>query len=256
MSGPLVCENGFRRRVYAGEVLIGTIVSLNSPQVAEILSDVGFDWLFVDAEHGAYDPLAVESIIQATGDRTPCLVRIPVHEETWVEKILDVGASGIIAPQVNTVAQAEQVVRYAKYPPQGERGVGIARAHRYGAEFETYLAQANDSLLTVIQIEHKDAVANVRELAAVGGVDALFIGPYDLSTSMGVPGQVRDPAVREAIAEVLAVCQETGKVPGIFGVQPDVVSRYVDMGFTLVGVGVDTLFLSQAASRALNGIRP
>ena len=255
MSGPLVCENGFRRRACDGEVLIGTIVSLNSSQVAEILSDTGFDWLFIDAEHGAHDPLAVESLIQATGDRTPCLVRIPVHEETWIEKMLDVGASGIIAPQVNTVAQAQQVVNYAKYPPQGERGVGIARAHRYGDQFEAYLAQANDSLLTVIQIEHKDAVANVRELAAVAGVDALFIGPYDLSTSMGIPGQVHDPAVQEAIAEVLAVCQEAGKIPGIFGIAPDVVSRYVEMGFSLVGVGVDTLFLSQAASQALKGVR-
>ena len=255
MSGPLVCENGFRRRACAGEVLVGTIVSLNSPQAAEILSDTGFDWLFIDAEHGTHDPLAVESLIQATGDRTPCLVRIPVHEETWIEKMLDVGASGIIAPQVNTVAQAEQVVNYAKYPPQGERGVGIARAHRYGAEFETYLAQANDSLLTVIQIEHKDAVENVRELAVVEGVDVLFIGPYDLSTSMGIPGQVHDPAVQEAIAKVLEVCQEVGKIPGIFGIAPDVVSQYIDMGFTLVGIGVDTLFLSQAASEALKGVR-
>ena len=255
MNRPLVCLNGFRRRVCAGEVLVGTIVSLNSPQVAEILSDTGFDWLFIDAEHGAHDPLAVEALIQATGDRTPCLVRIPVHEETWIEKMLDVGASGIIAPQVNTVAQAQQVVNYAKYPPQGERGVGIARAQRYGAEFENYLDQANDSLLTVIQIEHIEAVANLRELAAVEGVDALFVGPYDLSMSMGIPGQVNDPAVQEAIEEVLAVCREAGRVPGIFGLAPDTVSRYVDMGFTLVGIGVDALFLSQAASQALNGVR-
>ena len=255
MSGPLVCENRFRRRVCSGEVLVGTIVSLNSPQVAEILSDVGFDWLFIDAEHGAHGPLAVESLIQATGDRTPCLVRIPVHEETWIEKMLDVGATGIIAPQVNTVAQAQQVVNYAKYPPRGERGVGVARAQRYGAEFESYLAQANESLLTVIQIEHRDAVENVRALAAVEGVDVLFIGPYDLSTSMGIPGQVDDPAVCEAISEVLATCRESDKVPGIFGIAPDTVSRYVEMGFTLVGVGVDSLFLSQAASQALEGAR-
>ncbi len=255
MSGPLVCENKFRQRVCSGEVLVGTIVSLNSPQVAEILSDAGFDWLFIDAEHGAYDPLAVEALIQATGDRTPCLVRIPVHEEAWIEKMLDVGASGIIAPQVNTVAQARQVVNYSKYPPQGERGVGVARAQRYGVQFENYLAQANDALLTVIQIEHKDAVDNIRELVTVAGVDVLFIGPYDLSTSLGIPGQVDDPAVQESIAEVLGVCREAGRVPGIFGIAPDTVSRYVEMGFTLVGVGVDAMFLSQAASQALRDVR-
>jgi len=255
VSGPLVCENKFRQRVCSGEVLVGTIVSLNSPQVAEILSDAGFDWLFIDAEHGAYDPLAVEALIQATGDRTPCLVRIPVHEEAWIEKMLDVGASGIIAPQVNTVAQARQVVNYSKYPPQGERGVGVARAQRYGVQFENYLAQANDALLTVIQIEHKDAVDNIRELVTVAGVDVLFIGPYDLSTSLGIPGQVDDPAVQESIAEVLGVCREAGRVPGIFGIAPDTVSRYVEMGFTLVGVGVDAMFLSQAASQALRDVR-
>ena len=255
MSGPLVCGNKFRQRVCSGEVLVGTIVSLNSPQAAEILSDAGFDWLFIDAEHGAYDPLAVEALIQATGDRTPCLVRIPVHEEAWIEKMLDVGASGIIAPQVNTVAQARQVVNYSKYPPQGERGVGVARAQRYGVQFENYLAQANDALLTVIQIEHKDAVDNIRELVTVAGVDVLFIGPYDLSTSLGIPGQVDDPAVQESIAEVLGVCREAGRVPGIFGIAPDTVSRYVEMGFTLVGVGVDAMFLSQAASQALRDVR-
>ena len=256
MTRPLVCENGFRRRACAGEVLVGTIVSLNSPQIAEILSDVGFDWLFIDAEHGAYGPLAVESLIQATGDRTPCLVRIPAHEETWIEKMLDVGAAGIIAPQVNSVEQAQQVVNYAKYPPQGERGVGIARAQRYGSELANYLDQANDSLLTVIQIEHVKAVENVQELAAVQGVDALFVGPYDLSMSMGIPGQVNDSSVQHAIAEVLAVCRDAGKIPGIFGLTPASVSPYVEMGFTLVGLGVDAVFFSEAASQALRQVRP
>ena len=255
MTRPLVCGNDFRRRVLAGDVLVGTIVSLNSPQVAEILGDAGFDWLFIDAEHGAYGPLAVEALIQGTGDRTPCLVRIPVHEETWIEKMLDVGASGIIAPQVNAEAQAELVVKYGKYPPQGERGVGVARAQRYGAELERYIAEANEALLTVIQIEHRDAVANVRELAGVAGVDVLFIGPYDLSTSLGIPGQVEAPEVQAAIAEVLAVCREAGKVAGIFGVTAERVARYVEMGFTLVGIGVDALFLSQAATQALEGVR-
>jgi len=255
MSGALVFENNFRKRVCAGESLVGAIVSLNSPQVAEIMADAGFDWLFVDAEHGAYGPLAVEALIQAVGNQMPCLVRIPVHEESWIEKMLDIGASGIIAPQVNTVEQAQQVVNYAKYPPLGERGVGVARAQRYGARFADYLEHANESLLTVIQIEHIDAVANVRELAAVGGVDALFIGPYDLSMSMGIPGQVADPKVRECIAEVLEVCREAGKIPGIFGLQSDAVRRYREQGFSLLGLGVDAVFLSSAATQALEKFR-
>ena len=255
MTRPLAFESGLRQRVCAGEVLVGTIVSLNSPQVAEIMADAGFDWLFVDAEHGAYGPLAVEALIQAASDATPCVVRIPVHEESWIEKMLDVGAAGIIAPQVNTVEQARQVVHYAKYPPAGERGVGIARAQRYGMRFEDYLERANEALLTVIQIEHVDAVARVHELAAVEGVDVLFIGPYDLSMSMGIPGQVDAPDMQRCIAEVLAACRESGKVPGIFGIAPEKVRQYIGMGFTFVGVGVDAMFLSGAASEAVRALK-
>ncbi len=255
MNGNLVFGNEFRKRVCAGENLVGPIVSLNSPQVAEILSDAGFDWLFIDAEHGAYGPLAVEALIQAVGNKMPCLVRIPVHEECWIEKMLDVGASGIIAPQVNSVEQAELIVQYAKYPPVGERGVGIARAQRYGASLTEYLEHANDSLLTVIQIEHIDAVRNVRELAAVEGVDALFVGPYDLSMSMGIPGEVNDSRIQDCIAEVLATCKEFGKVPGIFGVQADVVRSYREQGFSLLGLGVDAMYLSGAVNAALEALR-
>ena len=255
MSGTLVFENEFRKRVCAGETLTGAIVSLNSPQVAEIMADAGFDWLFIDAEHGAYGPLAVEVLLQAVGNKMPCLVRIPVHEECWIEKMLDVGASGIIAPQVNAVEQAEMIVQYAKYPPVGERGVGVARAQRYGVRLMEYLERANDSLLTVIQIENIDAVRNARELAAVEGVDALFIGPYDLSMSMGIPGQIGDPRVQESIAEVLAVCQEKGKIPGIFGMRPEVVRHYREQGFSLLGLGVDAMYLSGAASNALEELR-
>ncbi len=249
-------ENGLRKQLYDGKVLIGTMISLNSPQVVEIITDVGFDWLFIDAEHGAYGPLAVESLMQAAGTQMPCLVRIPVHEECWIEKMLDVGASGIIVPEVNTVEQAKMVVNYAKYPPQGERGVGIARAQRYGVKFHDYLAQANDHLVTVIQIEHVDAVRDVRTLAAVEGVDSLFVGPYDLSMSMGIPGQVDDPRIQESLVVTLEACREAGKVPGIFGIAPQTVQRYVDMGFTLVCVGVDAMYLSNAATNALKELRP
>ena len=255
MTRATVCELDFRARVAAGETLVGTMVTLNSPQAAEILSAAGFDWLFIDTEHGAHGPLAVEALLQAAGDAMPCLVRIPVHEEAWIEKMLDVGAAGIIAPQVNTAAQAELVVQYGKYPPDGERGVGVARAQRYGARFAEYLERANDRLLTVIQIEHRDAIGNLAALAAVPGVDALFVGPYDLSMSYGVPGRVDDPRVRDGIAAVLDACRESGRAPGIFGIQADTVRRYVEQGFRLVCVGMDALFLDHAARAAREALR-
>ena len=247
MNPSIQASADFRTRVRAGEVQVGTLVSLNSPQIAEILCDAGFDWLFLDSEHGGFGPLAAETMMQAAGQHMPCLVRIPVHEEVWVEKMLDAGAAGVIAPQINEVTQARQVVNYGKYPPVGERGVGIARAQRYGACFAEYLAMANESLLTVVQIEHLDALPALSAIAAVDGVDVLFVGPYDLSMSMGIPGQVEDARIEQVLQQVLAACRESGKVPGIFGAQPATVRRYIDLGFTLVCCGVDALFLSNSA---------
>ena len=250
MTRSLACDGDFRRRMQAGDTLVGSMVTLNSPQAAEILSSAGYDWLFIDAEHGAHGPLAVEALLQAAGDAMPCMVRIPVHEEAWIEKMLDVGAAGIIAPMVRTVEDACTVVRYAKYPPQGERGVGLARAHRYGAAQHEYLQRANAGLVTMIQIEHPDAVARAADLAAVDGVDVLFVGPYDLSMSLGIPGQVQDARVRDALDAVLEACAATGRAPGIFGLEPGIVREYTDMGFKIVCVGVDARFLDGAARAA------
>lgn len=255
MTRPLVCDGDFRARLAAGELLVGSMVTLNSPQAAEILSSAGFDWLFIDAEHGAHGPLAVEALLQAAGDAMPCLVRIPAHEEAWIEKMLDVGAAGIIAPMVRTVAQAQTVVRYAKYPPAGERGVGLARAHRYGAGFADYLERANAALATLIQIEHPDALACLDRLAALPGVDALFVGPYDLSMSLGIPGQLRDARMQEALRAVLDACRAAGCAAGVFGLEPEAVREYVAMGFTVVCVGIDARFLDAAARAARAALR-
>src|SRR5512139_3001531 len=150
----------FRQRLKDREALVGTIVSLGSPEVAEVLSAAGFDWLFVDAEHSPLDALAIQRIVIGAGS-TPCLVRLARGDEVSIKKALDVGAAGIIAPLVNSAEQAAAVVCHAKYAPLGTRGVGASRAHGYGLAFQEYITTANDRTAVVVQAEHGDAVNNI-----------------------------------------------------------------------------------------------
>ena len=151
----------FRKRLRAGELLLGSMVTLPSAAIAEILAEAGFDWLFIDGEHGPLETGDIVAILQAVGDRVACIVRVPGAEEAPIKKILDQGAEGIIVPQVNTAEQAASVVRYARYSPAGSRGVGLSRAHGYGMRFQEYLQTANDRVAVIVQAEHARAVENI-----------------------------------------------------------------------------------------------
>jgi 2-keto-3-deoxy-L-rhamnonate aldolase RhmA len=234
--------------------LIGTLISLPSPEVAELLAEVGFDWLFIDTEHGPFDTERALRLLQAIGDRAAPVVRVPAGEEVWIKKALDIGAAGVIVPQVNSAEQAARVVRLCKYPPLGTRGVGIGRAHRYGLGFSDYIASANDAVAVIVQAEHIEAVPEIETIVRVPGVDAVLIGPYDLSASMGKPGQITDPEVRAAMDAIRQACLTAGVRLGIFGLSAAAVRPYLDEGFTLITVGVDTVFLSQAARAALSDL--
>lgn len=245
----------FRDRLRAGERLLGTLISLPSPEVAEILAGAGFDWLFLDGEHGAFDVLEAQRLMQAVGQRCPCLLRVPSGDEATIKKALDIGVAGIIVPQVNNAEEAERVVRFSKYPPLGTRGVGIARAHGYGRYFSDYVTRANEELAVVIQAEHIEAVRNIDATARVAGIDAVFVGPYDLSASMGKMGQVGNPEVQQAIARVRDACLAAGLRLGIFGLRADSVAPYVAEGFTLIAAGCDSVFLASAAQETLQELR-
>jgi 2-keto-3-deoxy-L-rhamnonate aldolase RhmA len=241
-----------RARLRAGELLVGPVVTLPAPEVTEILSGLGFDWLFIDAEHAPLGMSDVQGLLQATGDRCPCLVRVPAGEEVWIKQALDVGAAGIIVPQVHSAEQAEGVVRLCKYPPEGRRGVGIARAHEYGLRFSDYVASANRDLAVVVQAESAEAVNNINSVVQVPGIDAVLIGPYDLSSSLGKTGELADPVVTDAITAVTEACLSAGTRLGVFGLNAAAVQPYIERGFTLIAVGIDVLFLSSAASVVLS----
>ena len=248
-------STSFRARLRAGELLVGPMVTLSSPEVAELLAGIGFDWLFIDAEHTPIGPPEIQAILQAAG-RTPCLVRLPSGENTPISKALDAGAEGIIVPQVNSAEQARQVVESARYAPLGRRGRGLARAHRYGLKLAEYSATANDTVAVVVQAEHRDAVKDIRSIVRVEGVDAVLVGPYDLASSMGRAGEVDHPEVKQAIATVRAACLEASMPVGIFGLNAAAVAPYIDQGFSLIVVGIDVLLLGDAAKTLLTQVKP
>lgn len=244
----------FAERLRRGDTLIGTLVSLRSAEVTELLAGCGFDWLFIDAEHGPFSPGDALLLLQSASP-CPCLVRIPAADPVWVKKALDIGAAGIIVPQVHDAGQARTLVAAARYSPVGERGVGVGRAHGYGRTFEQYLQAANRTTAVVLQAESRQAVENIESIVAVEGVDCILIGPYDLSASLGHLGDVAHPEVRAAIDTVAAACKKAGVRLGIFGVTADAVRPYQSQGFTLITVGVDTLLLGQAAAQLLADLR-
>jgi 2-dehydro-3-deoxyglucarate aldolase len=247
-------KQSFRQRLKARELLVGTLISLGSPEVAEIMVDAGFDWLFLDAEHSALDTLELQRLLQGAGS-TPGVVRVASSAEVPIKKALDIGAAGIIAPMVNSAEQAEQVVRWAKYAPLGTRGVGIGRAHGYGAKFQEYVQQANEQIAVIVQAEHIDAVNSIETIAQVAGVDAVLVGPYDLSASLGRLGEVRHPEVMDAIEHVTRVCRAAQLPLGIFGLSAEAVRPYIERGYTLITVGVDVVLMGDAAKQLLGRVR-
>ena len=244
----------FRTRLRSGERLVAPLVTLNSPAVAELMAAVGFDWLFIDAEHAPLEPFQMQAMIQGAGT-TPCIIRLPVGEEVPIKKALDIGAAGIIAPQVNSADHARRIVQAAKYAPIGQRGLGIARAHGYGLKVREYMQSANDDTAVIVQAEHHDAVEHIRDIVRVDGVDGVLIGPYDLSASLGRPGAVDHPDVRSAIDRVRAACAEVQLPIGIFGLTAEAVQPYIEQGFTMIVVGVDTVYMANAAAAMLKATR-
>jgi len=248
-------KSDFRKRLLGGDVLVGTLITIPSAEVAEIMAGVGLDWLFIDTEHSPFNAHGAQTILQAAGQNCPCVVRVPANDDVWIKKALDIGADGIIAPQVNSAADAEAIVRMCKYPPDGTRGVGIGRAHQYGLGFNQYMERANDETAVILQAETAQALENITEIVKVAGIDAIFIGPYDLSASLGKMGQLTDPEVKQAIQTIAEACKKAGVRLGIFGATAEAVEPFIQHNFTLLAIGTDGLLMAQNAKEILKAIK-
>jgi len=248
-------KRGFRERLLGGEMLVGTLISLPSPEIAELLASCGFDWLFIDLEHGPVSYLEAQRMTMAAGSKASCVLRVTINNEEAIKKALDLGPAGIIVPQLRSKEDAELAVRCARYPPEGERSVGIARAHGYGMDFQGYVERANRDTALILQVEHIMAVENIDAILEVPGVDALLVGPYDLSGSMGIIGEVNEPGLKAAITTVRQRCLEAGMPVGIFSADLQTAKAYMDEGFRLLVIGTDTFMLGNTAVSVIKELK-
>lgn len=247
-----------REKVLAREFMAGVWCNLGSAITTEIAASAGFDWILIDQEHGPGDNEALLRQFQAVGQRSCApIVRIAWNEMPRFKRALDLGAMGIMVPYIQTAEEARNAVSYLRYPPEGLRGVAVSpRATGYGVRFESYYAEANRNLLSVHQIETARAVENLQDIARVDGVDVLFVGPLDLSISVGMPKRFEDPQFRELLSKVAICAAEAGKAAGIL--IPSI--RYIDMvhgmGFTFVAVGSDSGMVVEGMKNNMAALTP
>ena len=247
--------NKLKHNLAAGKVCIGATITMSNTVVAEIMSHMGFDWLWFESEHTAMSLESILQMLQATnGADVSTVVRVPWNDKTMIKRVLDTGPDGIIIPLVNTRAEAEEAVKAIKYPPLGERGAGLGRAQSYGMNMGDYLQTSNDEVMTIVMIEHIDAVNNIAEIISVPGIDSVMVGALDLSGSMGILGQTGDERVEGAIQKVLAECKRVGMPCGIIAGSPDVANKRIAEGFQNIILGLDVLYLIGAAQDALSKV--
>ena len=245
-------SQSIKAKLASGATLFGTVVTVPSPANVEALVIAGIDWLWHDMEHGPLGLETVQTLLAVTqGSGVANLVRVPWNDPVCIKRVLDLGADGVIVPLVTSAAQARAAVQACLYPPAGIRGVGLARAQRYGASLDEYLRTANDDVAVVVQIEHKDAVAAIDEIAAEPGLAAALIGPYDLSGTMGVLGQVDHPEVQGAVDKVVASCRSAKLPIGMFVPDARQAVARAGEGVQLIAINVDINMLRQAYSDAL-----
>ncbi len=249
-----------RERLKQGETVIGSWINTGSIVVAEIMAQAGFDFLVIDAEHSAIDMPLAQALLQAIRAGNPeCfpMVRMPGNVYNETKRYLDAGAMGVIAPLIKTRTEAKRLVKAVKYPPNGDRGVGYGRSHDYGFAFDSYMATADVETLVCVQIEHIEAVRRIDDILAVSGVDVAFIGPYDLTASMGITAQFLHPDYVAAVAEIKSACDRHGVCPGVHVVQPDTaeVRGKIQQGFQFIAYSLDITMLGNTCRKGLDELR-
>ena len=237
--------NTFKQRLQSGPAQIGLWLGLADPYCAELAANTGFDWLLIDGEHAPHDLRGLLGQLQAVAPYASQPVIRPVIGDTaLIKQLLDIGAQTLLVPMVESAEQARELVRAMHYPPQGIRGVGsaLARASRWNS-IPGYLDKADAQMCLLVQIENLEGLAKLDEIVAVEGVDGVFIGPADLSASMGHRGNPGHPEVQAAIEDAIVRIGKAGKAAGILSADQSLARRYLELGAKFVAVGVDTTVL-------------
>jgi len=241
-------QNPFKRALKAGKTQIGLWSSLSSNYSVEVIAGAGFDWILLDSEHS---PADVENLLRQLQAAAPYpthpIVRVPWNDMVWIKRVLDIGAQTLLVPYVSTAAEARNAVAYTRYPPQGVRGVaGTTRATRFG-RIKDYARRAHEEICLLVQVETQAALDNIEAIAAVEGIDGIFVGPADLHASLGHTGEVANPQVKPLIDDAIRRIGKCGKAPGILTPNEADARRWLECGALFVAVGADVGILARGA---------
>lgn len=237
---------------------IGSWITIPNISIAEIMADAGFDWLCIDMEHSVTDYAEAQQLILAIQSKgIKAFVRVGENNTRIIKRVLDAGADGIIVPSVNSAVEAKKAVDALKYPPIGKRGVGLSRAQKYGFGFENYRDVVSKDIKLIVQIEHIDAIRELDLIIQTDGVDGTFIGPYDLSGSLGKPGQWDDPEVKKALLVYEDTVKKYDKWVGFHVIQPDynLVNEKIEKGYNFIAFSLDVLFLGTLVRNQVSELR-
>lgn len=250
-------DNQLKRKLKQGEVVIGPFINCAYPAFIEICGLAGFDFAIIDMEHGPLHTLVAEDLCRAADcvGLAP-VVRVRKNDPPQIQRALDIGSAGVQVPQIETKEDAQAVVKNSKYSPLGSRGLSFnTRAGLYTAAGTQITNKLNDESLVIVHVEGRLGVENIEEIVTVPHIDVIFLGPYDLSQSLGIPGQVRDSRVSDLMQKCVTSIRNAGKAAGTFADNPEVAKQWIDLGVQYVGLGVDVAIFLQACQSLVNAVR-
>ena len=253
----MIRENQLKRKLQRGEVVLGLFTNCAYPAFIEICGHAGFDFAVIDLEHGPLDTLVAEDLCRAADcvGLAP-VVRVGKNDPLQIQRALDIGSAGVQVPQIETKAEAEACVRSAKYSPLGSRGLSFyTRAGVYTAAGAQIAGKLNEESLVVIHIEGVRGVENLEEIVSVPHIDVIFLGPYDLSQSLGIPGQVRDSRVIDLMHQCINTIRKAGKTAGTFADNPETAKQWIDAGIGYIALGVDVGIFLVACQGLVKAVR-
>tara|TARA_B100000886_G_scaffold328140_1_gene276256 strand:- start:6845 stop:7609 length:765 start_codon:yes stop_codon:yes gene_type:complete len=247
-----------KKKLTKNELTIGSWIMIGNPTSVEVMASTGFDWLAIDLEHTSIDLENLQNLIQIIQAKNiKALVRVSKNEEVVIKRVLDMGADGIIVPMICSKEDAIQTINFSKYPPIGKRGVGLTRASGYGVNFEKYKKWVDEELIIIAQIEHINAVDNIDQITSVHGIDGILIGPYDLSASLGCPGNFEEDKVKKAIQKIINSCKANNISSGFHVIDTEIesIQKRIDQGCTFLAYGIDYMFMRDSAFNGINKLK-
>jgi len=250
--------NNLKQKLKENKATFGSWITIGHPIVAEMMANSGFEWLTIDMEHSAITLNVAQNLIR-TIELSDCipLVRVRENNPYIIKQVMDAGAYGVIVPMVNSKEDAELAVKAVRYPPKGVRGVGLARAQDYGFDFDGYKKWLEKDSIVIVQIEHVDAVKNLKEILSTKGVDGFIVGPYDISGSLRIPGNFKHPEFKKCIEKIMEISKDFKKPAGFHVILPDAkeVKKIMKLGYKFIAISLDTLYLGTLCKKVINEMK-